>query len=589
LSYFAYSSPQGDPAWKKKISNRLQEKLKTNKNVDFIIYLKHQFIARIYDKNMSKQAKAKEVFLKLKHSNLNSQKNLIDFLDQKGVSYRRFFIVNAIAVKGDAALIEQLAAREDVAYIAADTWTKQNGYFSRPEVVKRDPPENTSATTWGIKMINAGSVWQMGFKGAGVVVGGQDTGYDWRHEALVTKYRGFIDENAADHNYNWHDAIHEINPLNNDSIISPFNNPCGLDSPQPCDDNGHGTHTMGTMIGSKDSLIIGVAPSSKWIGCRNMERGWGKPSTYIECFEWFLAPTDLEGKNPDPAKAPDVINNSWSCPEIEGCDSTNWKYMEIALNNLRASGVFIVVAAGNSGIWHCGTVNAPPAIFENSFTTGATSPAFDSTKMSYFDIIAQFSSIGPVSVDHSNRLKPDITAPGTMVYSSYPGNIYVYSNGTSMAAPHVAGVVALMLSANPGLKGKPGAIAQILINTADPKPHIDTCRGNNSVTVPNAVYGYGRVNALKAVQEALRMKKPANFSAKDVVLYPNPVENYLYIKFDNVYKDFTVAIFDIQGRLLTRHIKGQQKKLNVSGLNRGMYILMLQQENAVVFKKFIKI
>jgi serine protease AprX len=120
--------------------------------------------------------------------------------------------------------------------------------------------------------------------GQGVVVGGQDTGYQWDHPAIKSQYRGW-DGVEADHAYSWHDAIHE-------DLGSLDLNHCGFDSPVPCDDHGHGTHTMGTIVGGADNVgtQIGVAPGARWIGCRNMENGWGTPATYSECYEWFMAP-----------------------------------------------------------------------------------------------------------------------------------------------------------------------------------------------------------------------------------------------------------------------------------------------------------
>ena len=205
-----------------------------------------------------------------------------------------------------------------------------------------------------------------------------------------------------------------------------------MDSQEPCDDQGHGTHTMGTMIGSEGDNQIGVAPDAQWCACRNMERGYGTPFTYIECFEWFLAPTDLNNENPDPSKAPHVINNSWGCPPTEGCNPDNFELMNIVVNNLRAAGIVVVVSAGNDGSG-CGSVYTPAAIYEGSFSIGATRSN---------DTIAGFSSRGPVWSDGSNRLKPNVCAPGTNVRSSVPGGGYDYSSGTSMAGPHVAGLVA---------------------------------------------------------------------------------------------------------------------------------------------------
>lgn len=135
----------------------------------------------------------------------------------------------------------------------------------------------------------------------------------------------------------------------------------------PCDDDKHGTHTMGTMVGEDDENSIGVAPEAKWIACRNMDRGWGQPSTYMECFEWFLAPYDLEGENADPDKAPHVINNSWFCSVEEGCNPSNFILMEEIVKNLKASGVVVVVSAGNSGGSGCGSVTGPPAFSNHLF------------------------------------------------------------------------------------------------------------------------------------------------------------------------------------------------------------------------------
>ena len=198
--------------------------------------------------------------------------------------------------------------------------------------------------------------WSAGFTGQGVVVGGEDTGYQWQHPALKNQYRGWNGA-SADHNYNWHDAIHTGGGI------------CGPDSPEPCDDTDHGTHTMGTMVGDDGgSNQIGMAPGARWIGCRNMDQGVGKPSTYAECFQWFVAPTDLNEQNPDPTKAPDVINNSWSCPVSEGC--TNPNVLRAVVEHVRAAGILVVVSAGNSGS-SCATVNTPAAIYDASFSVGA--------------------------------------------------------------------------------------------------------------------------------------------------------------------------------------------------------------------------
>ncbi|MFM2392945.1 MAG: hypothetical protein RLZZ546_927, partial [Bacteroidota bacterium] len=265
-------------------------------------------------------------------------------------------------------------------------------------------------------------------------------------------------------------------------------------SPFPCDDNNHGTHTMGTMVGDDYAgNQIGVAPLAKWIGCRNMDEGDGVLSTYVECFEWFLAPYPVGGNSAmgDPSKAPHVINNSWGCPTSEGCNNTNFSIMEMALNNLRNAGTVIVVSAGNSGS-ACNTVKDPPAIFQNSFSVGASNS---------LDAIAGFSSRGVVSIDGSNRLKPNVVAPGVAVRSCINGTGYASYQGTSMAGPHVAGLVALIISANPSLAGEVDEIESIIQETSKRLTSTQNCN-DPGTNIPNAVFGYGRIDALAAVKRA---------------------------------------------------------------------------------------
>ncbi|MBL0027695.1 MAG: S8 family serine peptidase [Rhodanobacteraceae bacterium] len=251
---------------------------------------------------------------------------------------------------------------------------------------------------------------------------------------------------------------------------------------------------MGTMVGNDGGTNqIGVAPDAKWIGCRNMDQGNGTPTTYLECFNWFLAPTDLNGQNPDPSKAPHVINNSWGCPTSEGCNSGNWATMRTAVANLTAAGVLVVASAGNSGS-ACSTVNDPPAMFSESFSVGAFSSGTGA--------IASFSSRGPVTVDGSGRMKPDIAAPGVGVRSSTFGSDTAYGSmsGTSMAGPHVVGAAALLMSAVPQLKRQPALVRQFLAQSATAVSVVSTCSSNG---VPNNVWGSGRLDVLAAVQAAL--------------------------------------------------------------------------------------
>jgi uncharacterized repeat protein (TIGR01451 family) len=246
---------------------------------------------------------------------------------------------------------------------------------------------------------------------------------------------------------------------------------------------------MGTMVGDDGGgNQIGMAPGARWIGCRNMdENGVGSPETYTACYQWFIAPTRVDGTEPNPDMAPDVINNSWGCPPSEGCNPDS---LLIPVQNLVAAGIVTAHSAGNSGYGVCGTVQDPAAIYDESFTVGATGYQSDN--------IAYFSSLGPVTVDGSNRPKPDISAPGVNVRSSVPGNGYANYSGTSMAGPHVAGLAALLISAYPNLRGQ---VDQIEYTIEQSALHIPWT-GCDSSGVPNNAYGWGRIDAFAAYQDA---------------------------------------------------------------------------------------
>lgn len=235
-----------------------------------------------------------------------------------------------------------------------------------------------------------------------------------------------------------------------------------------------------------------MAPDAKWIGCRNMNAGVGTPATYSECYQWFIAPTKIDGTGADPGKAPDVINNSWGCPPDEGCTDPN--VLLTVVQNVTAAGIVTVHSAGNEGS-ACSTVATPAATYAESFSVGAT----DSS-----DNIASFSSRGPVTIDGSNRMKPDISAPGVSVRSSYysTNNSYTTMSGTSMAGPHVAGLVALVISANPNLRGSVDEIRNMIEQSAVHLTSSQGCGGDSSTAVPNNVFGWGRIDALAAINQA---------------------------------------------------------------------------------------
>ena len=522
---------------------------------------------------ITKEEKGSFVFNSLRQIARESQAEVRSFLNQKEIPHRVLYIVNAIYLKTDRETINEIAQFEEIAKIQVNP----NTSFVKPFPGRDNPGART--VEWGVEKIRAPEVWAMGYTGQGVVVGGQDTGYEWDHPALRAKYRG-NDNGNIDHNYNWHDAIRDFSPLHHDTI--PDINPCGLDIDAPCDDNNHGTHTMGIIVGSDAENEIGVAPGAKWIGVRNMERTWGSSATYLEGFQWFLAPTDLNNENPDPSKAPHVINNSWSCPTIEGCEPSNFGILEEAVNNLKAAGIVVVVSAGNSGPG-CETVNTPAAIFENSFSVGSTKSD---------DTISGFSSRGPVTVDGSGRAKPNVTAPGHNIRSSTRFGEYKTFSGTSQAGPHVAGLVALMISANPSLAGQVEIIESIIEGTGVPRTSDQECGGVPGTAVPNNTYGHGRMDALAAVNEALLTTNisPLQIS-NDFNIFPNPAMDQITIFVEDNWNDASFNIYEQDGRQLLsiKNIPTGNLPIDIGNFARGIYIMEVVNKKGKLRGKFVKL
>ena len=462
-----------------KVAARVLTDTTDGKRTSVVIMLADQADVSAANSMTNQDARGWYVYNTLREHAARTQVGLQAFLKSSGVTYQSFWAANMIVATTDRSLIEKLAARADVARVDSNAPTR---WIEDPVVEKfgitRGDQNAPTAAEWGVMNVNAPAVWALGFTGQGIVVGNEDTGMLWTHNALKPKYRGWNGV-TADHNFNWHDSIHS------------GGGSCGFNSVQPCDDNGHGTHTTGTTVGDDGAgNQVGVAPGAKWIGCRNMDQGNGTPATYTECFQFFIAPTDLAGNNANPALRPHVINNSWGCPASEGCVTGG--ELETIVNNTQAAGIFVEVSAGNSGP-NCSTVSDAPSIYSASFSTGA---------IDINNALASFSSRGPSTFYTPNILKPNISAPGVNVRSSTRTSDVSFGNlsGTSMAGPHVVGVVALLWSARPALVRNIAATKTLLQNTANPSVTVtpQTCGGTPSTAIPNNSFGYGRVDALKA-------------------------------------------------------------------------------------------
>ena len=422
----------------------------------------------------TKAEKGRFVYDTLLTKSQTTQAPIQQWLRGRGITYQSFYIVNALLVTGNQETAEALAARSDVARVEGNPHVKNSFPQPGPAVAAPLGPEAPETIEPGVSYIHAPDVWAEGFTGQGIVIASADTGQRWTHNALKRHYRGW-NGSVANHDYNWHDSIHDSS-----------GNPCGNNSPQPCDDYFHGTHTTGTAIGDDGgSNQIGVAPGAQWIGCRNMDENVGTPARYIECMEFFLAPTPVGGGTGDPTKAPDISINSWVCPTSEGC-STNT--LQAAVEAQKAAGIMMVVAAGNAGS-SCSTVSDPPSFYDASYTVGALNTGTDTA--------ASFSSRGPVTADGSNRIKPNIAAPGTGTRSAsnLSDSAYTIADGTSMATPHIAGSMALLWSAHPELKNQIDTSRDTLNSAA----HFISSTQCGTAGPPNNVYGWGRVDILAAV------------------------------------------------------------------------------------------
>jgi serine protease AprX len=467
-----------------KVDRRVLADIATGRNAYFLVVLGRQADAQAAAAEApDRSAAGRAVFRSLRHA-AASQAPVLRVLRRLHVRYRSYWIVNAIAVEGGMRAVDALAALPQIRSIQPDR-------AFRGSLGTRAAPAAHAHTAleWNISKINAPGVWRLGVTGQRIVYANADTGVVWNHPALRSHYRGWNGTRAT-HDYNWWDAVH-------DDIDGDHGNSCGFSIKAPCDDadSSHGTHTMGTAVGDDHAgNRIGVAPGAKWIACRNMDEGTGRPSTYIECLQFFLAPTDLNGQNPRPDRRPNIVGNSYSCVPSEGCSIGA---LQTAVDNLRAAGVFVAVAAGNDGP-SCSSLTFPPAPYASAVAVGSTDGN---------DVIVPSSSRGPVTADGSGRRKPDLVAPGDQVRSSVRGG-YALLSGTSIATPHVGGAVALLWSAFPSLRGRVDRTEQLLEQTAKHLTTTDGCGGDSPTQVPNNTYGYGRIDVLAAFRAADRAAAP---------------------------------------------------------------------------------
>ncbi|RZT79467.1 subtilisin family serine protease [Micromonospora violae] len=425
----------------------------------FLVYLKERAHLDQAAKVRGADARATEVHHQLRDTADRTQAGLRNLLRTKRAAYTPYWIANAIQVTGDRALLDAIAARSEVARIEP---------VRQYPVVKPTPGTEakvaTAAAEWGVTNIGADRVWdEFADRGEGIVVANIDGGVQYDHPALVDTYRGNNGDGTFTHDYNWYDP----------------SGVCGGDA--PCDTAGHGTHTMGTMVGDGGAgNQVGVAPRATWIAAKACERAFCSNSSLMLAGQWMLAPTDRNGQNPRPDLRPDVVNNSWG-----GGQGDLW-YQQV-VDAWRAAGIFAAFAAGNEGP-DCNTANSP-SDYPTSYAVGGYNAA---------NQVYEYSSRGSSGAD--GGIKPNISAPAENVRSTWPGSGYETISGTSMATPHVSGAVALIWSAAPSLRGDVAATEKLLNETATDVDATE-CGGT---AANNNVFGEGRLNAYQAVLKAPR-------------------------------------------------------------------------------------
>jgi subtilisin family serine protease len=444
------------------VEQQVWDELADGGTTDFWVYLRDAADLSPASGIADRDLRGTFVYQELTQTAADSQAGLVSMLEDARVDFQSYWIANTVHVTGDADLVKRIAALPEVELITA-TRT-----YEIPEPLEGTEENRINNVEWGIDRINAPDVWdQFGVRGEGIVVGVIDTGVQHDHPALVEQYRGNLGGGAFDHNFNWHDP----------STI------CGSPSLVPCDNNGHGTHVTGTIVGDDGGENqIGVAPQAQFIAAKGCEFTSCSDTALLSSGQFILAPTDLNNENADPTLRPHIVNNSWG----GGANTDPWYIATVQA--WVAAGIFPQFANGNN-IPGC-TAASNPGNLPDSYSAGA------------FDInnnMAGFSNRGP-SAFGAETIKPNLSAPGVNVRSALPGNTYGAISGTSMASPHVAGAVALMWSAAAAIERDIDATRALLDVTAEDTEDL-SCGGTPE---NNNVWGQGKLDAFAAVDQSPR-------------------------------------------------------------------------------------
>lgn len=418
------------------IEDELQQAMQSGSDVRFIVHFAEQLdVSTFPGKGKGKGVQLAGMLRALRSQADTSQAAALELLKDKGAKrFIQLWSINALAATASPDTVKALAELAEVDSIKLDS------------TLAAPSPQPAAAVTpeWNLDSIRATELWAAGYDGTGTVVANMDSGVDVNHPDLASSWRAGANS--------WFDPNGEHST--------------------PYDKTGHGTQTMSLMAGGDmGGTSIGVSPGAKWIAVKIFnDAGVASLSSIHQGFQWLLDPDN----NPSTNDIPDVVNNSWGFPNLVGQCYTEFS---TDINTLKAAGIAVVFSGGNQGV--LGSVS--PGDNPESFAVGAV----DSTLN-----IASTSSSGPSACDGS--FFPDVVAPGVSVRTAdltvggvFP-NSYASVSGTSFAAPHVAGTIALLRQANPDTSV--AELEQALTGSA-----LDL----GAVGADND-YGYGMIDAVAA-------------------------------------------------------------------------------------------
>lgn len=456
----------------------------------------------------SRQASHEILVQELQSFAAEKQTSLRELLDQaknrgEVSSYESYWITNAFQITATKGFIELLEQRSDIEAIIEDL----------PPTSLYNPNHNESAASvtdlaqgaiGGLRAIGADEMWAMGYTGAGTLIASFDTGVDGTHPALSGSWRG----NTHSHAESWFDPVYQEETPHWNSQISV---------------GSHGTSTMGIMVGKNDATgdTIGVAFGAQWISAMVVDI---PGANYLQAFQWVADP---DGNPNTITDVPDVLNNSWGFLQDNiDCSDLFWT----PIDNLEALGTVVIFAAGNEGP-NAGTIRNPA----NRATTELNTFSVGATDSSGTHVWVQ-SSRGPSDCDGVS-IKPEVVAPGYLVWTAVPGPTFYYGlrSGTSFAAPHVAGAVALLRQYNPN-----ATVDQIKLALLNSATDIAPAGQDDSS-------GYGLIN-IPAALALLPPNDQVNVFVQSIE--HNPINAGMEIQFIATLRNSGVGTLNVNAELL---------------------------------------